>query len=194
MSRRAAWLALVLAAPASASAAGLPFDCNALQAVVAEAPTRFNNITGSRRTQEDAAAIAAQLGVPLAQVDPDYLRVVESSDTPLRGAKLCEVVSVRGGDTDAAFSQTAHVCHFPGVTKLSAEFNAQLAQCLGRPSDPDADKDSVAIEIDTVVSGEGYANTEVTATVHPLDGLQLSVVQIVCQARRVGGCDDEDVD
>ena len=107
------------------------------------------------------------------------------------GAKHCEVVDAWHGDADARVSQIAHACHYPDVTKLSAAFNTQLAQCLGRPSDPDADATSLAIDIDTVSSGEGYAHTQVTADAQPADGLRISVVQTICEARREGGCDDD---
>ena len=56
-------------------------------------------------------------------------------------------------------------------------------------------KDAVAIEIDTGGVGRGlrqYRGHRHRA--RPSDGLRLSVVQTVCEARRVGGCDDEDVD
>lgn len=194
MSRRAVWLTLFLATPAFAD--GLPFDCASLKAVVAEAPTRFNKIAGETVSQENAAGLAARLGVPLAQVDRDYASRVMTADTPLPGAKHCEVVDAWQGDADARVSQIAHVCRYPGISKLSAQFRAQLAQCLGRPLDPDADADAsaVAIDIDTVVSDEGYANTQVTADAQPVDGLRISVLQTLCEARRLGGCDDEEVD
>lgn len=188
MSRRAAWLALFLATPVFADA--LPFDCASLQAVVAEAPTRFNKIAGVTVSQENAAGLAARLGVPVAQVDRDYASRVMTSNTPLPGAKRCEVVDTWQGDTEARVSQIAHVCRYPGVSTLSADFSAQLAQCLGHPTDPDADAGSVAIDIDTVVSGEGYANTQVTADAQPVDGMRVSVLQTICESRRPGGCDD----
>lgn len=180
---------LTLAMPAFAGE--LPFNCASLEAVVAEAPTRFDKIKGVSLSQETAADLAVQLGVPPAQMDRDYVRRVYAADTPMPGAKHCEVVDAWHGDANARVSQIAHVCHYPEVSKLSAAFNTQLAQCLGRPSDPDADAYSVAFDIDTVASGEGYANTQVTANAQPLDGLRLSVVQTICENRREGGCDDD---
>ncbi len=190
---RHVWLMLAsttLAIATPVFAGTLPFDCASLEAVVAEAPTRFNKITGVSVSQETAAGLATRMGVPLAQVDRDYVRRVYAADTPMPGAKHCEVVDAWHGDADARISQIAHVCRYPGVTKLTAAFNAQLAQCLGRPPDPDADAYSVAIDIDTVDSGEGYASTQVTADAQLVDGLRISVVQTICENRRLGGCDD----
>ncbi|GAB2503853.1 hypothetical protein [Arenimonas alkanexedens] len=195
MSAVAVWLALAIAPhtpmPTPLDTPALPFECAQLQAVVAEAPTRFNKIRGSWQVQETAVALAARLGVPFAEVDPDYVHTVNSSDTPLRGAKLCEVVDVWHGDEDARISQIAHVCSFPEVESLSPAFNAQLAQCLDRAPDPDADASSVDIEIDLVASGEGYGHTTVSASADPVSGLRLSVMQTICEVRQAGGCDEE---
>lgn len=192
MSRYAARLTLALATLAVATpafAAELPFNCTSLEALVAEAPARFDKIKGALLSQENAADLAVKSGLPLAQVDRNYVRRVYATNTPMPGAKHCEVVDLSHGDANARVSQISHVCHYPDVSTLSA-FNTQLAQCLGRPADPDADAYSLTIEIDTVASGEGYAETQVSATAQPLDGFRLSVVQTICENRRDGGCDD----
>ena len=188
MSRHAVLLALLVTTPTFAG--DLPFDCAALKAIVAEAPTRFNKITGISVMNETEAQLTARLGPLPQEAGRDYSRHVYAADTPLRGAKRCELVDLWSRDADAQISQIAHVCRYPGVSKLSAAFSAQLAQCLGQPRDPDADAYSVAIDIDTVESGEGYASTQVTADAQPVDGLRISVLQTNCEARRAGGCED----
>ncbi len=186
--RRCAWLTLLMVTPAFAGT--LPFDCASLEAVVAEAPTRFNRITGVTISQESEVELAASLGVPVAEVDRDYARRVSSSDTPMPGAKRCEVLDAWHGDADARISEIAHVCHYPGVSRLSADFTARLAECLARQPDPDADGNSVTFDIDTVASGEGYGHTQVIAEAQPVDGLRIAVVQTICEVRRLGGCDE----
>lgn len=186
--------ATTLAGVTPAFAGDLPFDCPSLQAVVAEATTRFNKITGISVISETEADITARLG-PLPQdTGRKYTRRVYAADTPLPGAKHCELVDTWHVDAASRVSQIAYVCRYPGVMQLSAAFNAQLAQCLDRPSDPDADTTFVAIDIDTVASGEGYASTQVTAVAQPADGMRISVLQTICETRREGGCDDGDVD
>ena len=188
MSRYALLLTLLVTTPSFAGA--LPFDCAALKAVVAEAPTRFNKITGVSVMNETEAELTARLGPLPQEVGRDYTRHVYAADTPLPGAKRCELVDTWHRDAAAHVSQIAYVCRYPGVSKLSAAFSAQLAQCLGRPRDPDADGYAVAIDIDTVESGEGYASTQVTADAQPIDGLRISVLRTNCEARRAGGCED----
>ena len=198
MSRSTAGLMLALGTFALSSpviAGALPFDCASLQAVVAEAPTRFTKITVMPASKKKPADPAAQEGLSLEEVlKRRYAHSARQSLSPLAGAQLCRILDTWTENADARISQISHECHYPGVTALTAAFNAQLAQCLDRPADPDADVYSAAIDIDTVASGEGYAHTQVTANAQPVDGLRISVVQTICENRREGGCDDSDVD
>ncbi len=193
MSGRAASLLLLsLSLPVVGLAAEPPLDCARLKAVVAEAPDNFKRLSGTRVQQETAQDLAARLGVPASPVDPDHVRKVYAVSTPWHGADHCEVVDASSGDAVAAYGETAFVCRYNQVQVMPADLNARLARCLGKAPDADADGVSLAITVDAVESGEGYAGTQVTAHVHALEGLRLSVVQSRCLAKRQGGCGDPD--
>lgn len=194
MRRAMSCLLAALAVASPLQAAEFPLDCATLGSIVAQAPTLFRASRGQRLAQEDAAGLAARLGIPESGLGADYSRSVHASDTPMAGAARCEVVEVRHADAGARYTQVSHACRYPGVSTLPADLNARLARCLSRPPDPDADATSMQIDVDTVESGEGWAGTSVEVQASALEGLQLSVVQSVCENRRTGGCDEDGID
>jgi hypothetical protein len=182
LSALAALLCWPLAAPA------FELDCATLREVVAGAGDGFEAFSGKPLSHVTAGASPDPSA--LARLKGEYSRETWQATRVLRGAGACTIARVHRADDTLRLQQAEYACRFPAEQALPASLGDELATCLGKPRDPDADEASLVITVDVVESGEGQAVLLVAADANVAEGLRLVVSRVSCEAKVAGACDD----
>lgn len=175
-----------------ATSAAFELDCGTLREVVAGADDGFRTFAGKPIAHVTAGAMPVPDPATLARLQGEFSRESWEANRALGGAAACTVTHVHRADDEVSLRQEEYACRYPAQHALPLSLGEDLARCLDKPADPDADESSLAITMDVVESGEGNAVLLVGAEANLADGMRLVVSWARCEAREPGACDDDD--
>lgn len=183
--------ALVLCVPVVSA---LELDCTTLKDAISASEQDFAAFRGARRElPPDPEMAELQRIEGFSSTRDEY-----ATERRLAAAAVCSVVVARAEDPESIISEARYTCLWPATGTSPAQFD-QLRKALQDcriPADVDEDDpDTYSLMIDRVESGEGWGGFSVVLERQAASidaGPSVSVVHAFCQAKTLGGCEDDD--
>ncbi|MBK6289726.1 MAG: hypothetical protein IPJ33_02135 [Gammaproteobacteria bacterium] len=183
--------ALLLCVP---EVSALEVDCTALNDAISASWQDFAAFRGARRELPPDPEMAELQRIEGFSSNRDEY----ATERRLAAAAICSVLVARVEDPESIISEARYNCLWPSTRTSPAQF-AQIRKALQDcriPADVDEDDpDTYSLMIDRVESGEGWGGVSVVLDRQAANldaGASVSVIHAFCQAKTVGGCEDDD--